>query len=86
MFATKPELAARMITRFPDSGHHAPWVAGGEVYGGNRTLRAALEERATGYALAVARTYEPVQTPSGDPSMIVIYSWSTGPLTCVRSA
>lgn len=57
-FATKPELATRMITRFLDSGHHAPWVAGDEVYGGNPTLRAALEDRVTGYVLAVARTHE----------------------------
>ncbi|MFC9245029.1 IS701 family transposase [Streptomyces sp. NPDC057136] len=63
-FATKPELAVRMITRFLDSGHHAPWVAGDEVYGGNPTLRAALEERATGYVLAVARTHE-VTTGAG---------------------
>ncbi|MER7694524.1 IS701 family transposase [Streptomyces sp. NPDC097610] len=61
-FATKPELAARMITRFLDSGHQAPWVAGDEVYGGN--LRAALEDRATGYVLAVARTHE-VTTGAG---------------------
>ena len=24
-----------MITRFLEAGHHAPWVAGDEVYGGN---------------------------------------------------
>ncbi len=46
-----------MITRFPDCGHQAPWVAGDEVYGGNPTLRAALEDRATGYVLAVAGTH-----------------------------
>lgn len=53
-FATKPELAARMVTRFLDAGHQAAWVAGDEVYGGNPRLRAALEERGTGYVLAVA--------------------------------
>lgn len=55
-FATKPELAARMIGRFVDAGHRASWVAGGEVYGGNPKLRAALE-RGCGYVLAVARTH-----------------------------
>ncbi|MEV6739479.1 IS701 family transposase [Streptomyces sp. NPDC051104] len=64
VFATKPELAARMIMRFLDSGHQAPWVAGDEVYGGNPALRAALEDRATGYVLAVARTHE-VTTGAG---------------------
>lgn len=130
-FATKSELAARMITRFLHSGHHAPWAAGDEVYGCNPTLRAALEKRAIGYVLAVARPHEvttgagkfradilaeklpkrawqklsrrsprsrgrsraslvpleapssspfpgqPLQTPSRNPSMIVIHSWGT---------
>ncbi|WP_456302037.1 IS701 family transposase [Streptomyces cyaneofuscatus] len=44
-FATKPELAAVMIERFLDAGHHAAWAAGDEVYGGNPKLRAALETR-----------------------------------------
>ena len=63
-FATKPELAARMIGRFLDAGHQAPWVAGDEVYGGNPKLRATLEERDCGYVLAVARTHE-VPTQAG---------------------
>jgi SRSO17 transposase len=63
-FATKPELAARMIGRFLDAGHRAPWVAGDEVYGGNPKLRSALEERGASYVLAVARTHE-VPTRAG---------------------
>jgi SRSO17 transposase len=63
-FATKPELATRMITRFLDAGHHTSWVAGDEVYGGNPRLRAALEERGTGYVLAVACSHE-VTTQAG---------------------
>ena len=63
-FATKPELAARMVTRFLDAGHQAAWVTGDEVYGGNPTLRAALEERGTGYVLAVACAHE-VMTGTG---------------------
>lgn len=53
-FATKPELATRMVARFLDAGHQAAWVADDEVYGGNPKLRTALEERGTGYVLAVA--------------------------------
>ncbi|MFI6037922.1 IS701 family transposase [Streptomyces sp. NPDC051315] len=30
-FATKPEMAARMVTRFLDAGHRAAWGAGDEV-------------------------------------------------------
>ncbi|WP_351237572.1 IS701 family transposase [Streptomyces sp. NPDC002133] len=63
-FATKPELAARMIARFLDAGHRARWVAGDEVYGGNPRLRTVLEERGSGYVLAVARTHE-VTTHAG---------------------
>jgi SRSO17 transposase len=57
-FATKPELATRMIARFLDAGHQAAWVAGDEVYGGQPKLRAALEERGIGYVLAVACSHE----------------------------
>ncbi len=63
-FAAKPDLATRMITQFLGAGHHASWVAGDEVYGGNPTLRAALEERGTGYVLAVACSHE-VTTRAG---------------------
>ncbi|MFC9679211.1 IS701 family transposase [Streptomyces sp. NPDC056948] len=44
-FATEPELAARMVTRFLDAGHRAAWVAGDEVYGGNPRLHAARRSR-----------------------------------------
>ncbi|MFI5753560.1 IS701 family transposase, partial [Streptomyces sp. NPDC051644] len=63
-FATKPELAARMVARFLDAGHRAAWVAGDEVYGGNPKLRTILEERGTGYVLAVACSHE-VTTGAG---------------------
>ncbi|WP_112471230.1 IS701 family transposase [Streptomyces triticisoli] len=63
-FATKPELATRMIARFLDAGHHAQWVAGDEVYGGNPKLRSALEGRSIGYVLAVACNHE-VTTRAG---------------------
>ncbi|MFB7600040.1 hypothetical protein [Streptomyces sp. NPDC056160] len=39
----------------------ARWVAGDEVYGDNPHLRAALEDRRTGYVLAVSSTH-PVVT------------------------
>ncbi|GEC03527.1 hypothetical protein SSP24_11820 [Streptomyces spinoverrucosus] len=63
-FATKPELATRMVARFLDADHQAAWVAGDEVYGGNPRLRTALEERGTGYVLAVACSHE-VTTGAG---------------------
>ncbi|WP_412775371.1 transposase [Streptomyces violaceus] len=44
--ATKPASAAHMIDRALDSGVHASWAAGDEVYGSNPHLRTALEQRA----------------------------------------
>jgi SRSO17 transposase len=52
-FATKPQLAARMLWRALDAGLDAKWVTGDAVYGGNRVLRAGLEERKKAYALFV---------------------------------
>jgi SRSO17 transposase len=52
-FATKPQLARRMIDRALDAGVPAGWVAGDEIYGQNAELRLALEERGMGYVLAV---------------------------------
>jgi len=52
-FATKPELAMRMITRAVDAGVPAGWVTGDEVYGQHARLRRMLEEREMPYVLAV---------------------------------
>ena len=52
-FATKPELAMRMLTRALDAGVPAAWVTGDEVYGQHSRLRQMLEERQMPYVLAV---------------------------------
>jgi SRSO17 transposase len=60
-FATKPELARRLLARALDAGVPAAWVTGDEVYGGDRRLRGDLEARQQPYVLAVKRTeYVPV--------------------------
>ena len=53
-FATKPELARRMIGRALDSCATAAWVAADEVYGHDSKLRRFLEGRQMAYVLAVA--------------------------------
>jgi SRSO17 transposase len=53
-FATKPELARRMIGRALDFGATAAWVAADEVYGHDSKLRRFLEGRQMSYVLAVA--------------------------------
>lgn len=56
-FATKPQLAARMIDRALTVGITAAWVAVDEAYGGNTPLRNTLEQRGQAYVLAVARDH-----------------------------
>src|SRR5690348_14216464 len=60
MFATKPALARRMITRTLDAGVPAAWVTGDEVYGADPGLRAGLERRRVSYVLAVAKDHRAV--------------------------
>jgi SRSO17 transposase len=52
-FATKPQLALRMIEEALDAGVQASFVTGDEVYGNDPLLRARLRERGIGYVLAV---------------------------------
>jgi len=53
-FATKPQMAKRLVLRALASGLPVAWVVGDEVYGGDYHLRAALEEREQRYALTVS--------------------------------
>ena len=52
-FATKPELATRMLSRALDAGFPAAWVTGDTVYGSHHPLRAGLEARRQAYTLAI---------------------------------
>lgn len=63
-FATKPELARRMLERALDAGVLAGWVTADEVYGGSPALRGWLEARQLPYVLAVKAT-EPLPSPRG---------------------
>ncbi|MEO3928586.1 IS701 family transposase [Micromonosporaceae bacterium B7E4] len=53
-FATKPELAADMITAALDTGGQAGWAAADEAYGNSAAFRALLREHRLGYVLAVS--------------------------------
>lgn len=64
-FATKPELAMRMLERAFDAGVPAGWVTGDEVYGQYCRLRAMLEQRAMPYVLAVAVNQRVIATVDG---------------------
>jgi SRSO17 transposase len=62
-FATKPELARRMLERALDAGMPAGWVTADEVYGNSPALRGWLEARQLPYVLAVKAT-EPLSPAS----------------------
>lgn len=53
-FATKPELARQMLERALTAEVPAAWVTGDSVYGGDRKLRAWLEQQEQPYVLEVA--------------------------------
>ena len=55
-FATKPELAQRMVQRVQAAGLPIGWVVADTVYGHSSGLRDFLEEQGSAYALAVPST------------------------------
>jgi SRSO17 transposase len=52
-FATKPQLARRMLERAFAAGVPAAWVTGDSIYGGDRRLRVWLEQQEQPFVLAV---------------------------------
>jgi SRSO17 transposase len=52
-FATKPQLARRMLERAFVAGVPAAWVTGDSIYGGDRRLRVWLEQQEQPFVLAV---------------------------------
>jgi SRSO17 transposase len=56
-FATKPQLARRMIARALAAGVECAWVTGDSVYGNDGKLRLWLEEQRLPYVLGVTAQY-----------------------------
>jgi SRSO17 transposase len=54
-FATKAELARRMLERAFAAGVSCAWVTGDSIYGGDRRLRRWLEEHAHWFVLGIAK-------------------------------
>jgi SRSO17 transposase len=63
-FATKPQLAAAIVTDLLAEGRCPPWVTGDEVYGRDAKLRTFLEEQSTGYVLKIPCSFR-VTLPAG---------------------
>jgi SRSO17 transposase len=57
-FATKPQLARRMIGRALEAGIPFGWFAADEIYGQNPGLRSWLEGKAISYVMAVPCSQE----------------------------
>jgi SRSO17 transposase len=55
-FATKPELARRMLTRALDAGAPAGWLTADEIYGQDKRLRVWCEQHDLSYVLATRST------------------------------
>jgi SRSO17 transposase len=55
-FATKPQLAVRMLKRAWQAGVSARWVTADEVYGSDSAFRRVLEERRQAFVVAVPRS------------------------------
>src|SRR3954470_8742416 len=60
-FATKPELAGRMLGRALDAGVPAGWLTADEIYGQDKRLRVWCEQHALPYVLAT-RSIDTVAT------------------------
>jgi SRSO17 transposase len=79
-FATKPALAAKLVSRAVAAKVPAAWVAGDEVYGADPRLRAAIRSHGLGYVLAIAANRR-VPTPAGPirvdrlPAMLPARAW-----------
>jgi len=63
-FATKPELAARMLARVRDAGAVFGWFTADEAYGDNPGLRAYLEDQDINYVMAISCDQR-FSTPTG---------------------
>ena len=53
-FATKPELAQRMLARLLDAGIEVGWFTADEAYGDNPGLRTWLESQRINYVMAIS--------------------------------
>jgi SRSO17 transposase len=69
-FATKPQLAKRLLAGALDARVPAAWVTGDEVYGGDRLLRMWLEERRQPFVLAVKSTESLWADHAGGPRQL----------------
>jgi SRSO17 transposase len=63
-FATKPQLATRMLARALDGGVPAGWVTADEAYGHDSKFRRFLATRRIGYVVAIPRS-QPIHNGTG---------------------
>lgn len=71
-FATKPQIARRMLERAFKAGVPAAWVTADSVYGGDFTLRKEMTERKQRYVVAVSSTQSLWVWENGVPRQLPI--------------
>jgi SRSO17 transposase len=71
-FATKPQLARRMLERAFAADVPAAWVTGDEIYGNDPDLRHWLEAGGHPYVLAVSCSHAIWQTGTQEPAEALI--------------
>jgi SRSO17 transposase len=71
-FATKPQLARRMLERAFVAGVPAAWVTGDEIYGNDPDLRRWLEAERHPYVLAVSCSHAIWRNGSQEPAEALI--------------
>jgi SRSO17 transposase len=64
-FATKPELARRMVARALRARVPKAWVTADQIYGGDVKFRRFLENKGVGYVVAVSRQQRLYLEPGG---------------------
>jgi hypothetical protein len=84
-FATKPALAALMITAAVDGELPAPWATVDEVYGADPELRRTPQQRGIGDILGIGSS-RTVTTVAGTERVDVLATSRGGPGSAVRRA
>ncbi|WP_426514690.1 IS701 family transposase [Dactylosporangium sp. McL0621] len=75
-FATKPALGLGMLARTMDAGLPAKWVTADEAYGKDAKFRHWLQQRRTGYVLAVAKNQRiPTERGSARADAAPVLAW-----------
>jgi SRSO17 transposase len=81
-FATKPELALKMVTEAVTAKVPAAWAAADEAYGDNRAFRTGVAKLGLGYVLAVSCDHRIPVWPGGKRRLRADHIAAALPASC----